>query len=395
MGRGLAPARVRGAVAATFFLNGFAFASWAGRIPDVRSALDLTAPGLGLLLFAMSGGSVLTLASSGVILHRLGAQRVVRAAAVMVGVSLAGVAIGVSSLESTPVTAVALLGYGIGTGAWDVAMNVEGAEVERISGRPIMSWLHAAFSLGTVAGAGVAVVGAHASTSLLPHLLPLAVAVSLTAVLAAAGYTGRMAADEASAGVGRAWLEPRTLAIGLLVMVLALTEGTANDWLAVALEDGYDVSRTVAVLGFAGFVTAMTLGRLLGPFLLERLGRVAAVGLTMVLSLVGVGLVVLGETAWLVVPGILLWGVGASLGFPVGMSAAADDPVRAAARVSVVSTIGYTAFLAGPPLLGFVAGEVGTLDALLVLGVLVLCSLPLVRSLRPPDAQRTPAPPPT
>jgi len=83
-------------------------------------------------------------------------------------------------------------------------------------------------------------------------------------------------------------------------------------------------------------------------------------------------LVVLGQVPVLVTLGIVLWGVGASLGFPVGMSAAADDPVHAAARVSVVSTIGYTAFLAGPPLLGFVADQVGTLDALLVVAVLLL-----------------------
>lgn len=372
------------AVAATFFLNGFAFASWAGRIPDVRAALDLSAPQLGLLLLALSCGSVATLAGSGALIHRFGPQRVVLAAAVVLGLSVALVAVGVSVVGSVVVTAVGLGGYGVGTGAWDVAMNVEGAEVERSSGRPIMAWLHAAFSFGTVAGAGVAVAGAHVSESLLPHLVPVGVVVAVFAVVAGLGYSGQLAPDESHAGAARAWLEPRTLQIGLLVLVLALTEGTANDWLALALEDGYAVSRTVAVLGFAGFVTAMTIGRLLGPLLLERFGRVRTVGLTMVLSLVGVGLVVWGEFAWLVIPGILLWGVGASLGFPVGMSAAADDPVRAAARVSVVSTLGYAAFLAGPPLLGFLAGEVGTLDALLVLGVLVTASLPLVRSLRPP-----------
>lgn len=370
-------------MAATFFLNGFAFASWAGRIPDVRAALDLSAPGLGLLLLAMSVGSVTTLASSGALIHRFGPQRVVIAAVVLLGLSLVGVALGVSVLQSVPFTAVGLCGYGVATGAWDVAMNVEGAEVERTSGRPILSWLHAAFSFGTVAGAGVAVLGAHGSTSLLPHLLPVAAAVTVAGVLSAASYSGVRAPAGSDAGMAHVWREPRTLRIGVLVLVLALAEGTANDWLAVALEDGYDASRSVAVLGFAGFVTAMTVGRLLGPTLLERFGRVQVVGLTMVLSLVGVVLVVFGGWAWLVVVGILLWGLGASLGFPVGMSAAADDPAKAAARVSVISTIGYTAFLAGPPLLGFLAGEVGTLHALLLLGVLVLVCLPLVRSLRP------------
>jgi MFS family permease len=167
-----------------------------------------------------------------------------------------------------------------------------------------------------------------------------------------------------------------------MVLALALTEGTANDWLAVALQDGYDVERWLAVLGFGGFVAAMTLGRLVGPVLLDRHGRVPVLWATMTSAGAGVLLIVFGGGPWLVVPGIVLWGLGASLGFPVGMSAAADDPVRAAARVSVVSTIGYTAFLAGPPLLGFVGDHVGTLRALLVVAALLVPAALVVPSAR-------------
>jgi cyanate permease len=95
-------------------------------------------------------------------------------------------------------------------------------------------------------------------------------------------------------------------------------------------------------------------------------------------------LVVLGQVAILVVLGIVLWGLGASLGFPVGMSAAADDPKRAAARVSVVSTIGYTAFLAGPPVLGFIGSQVGVLNALLVVSIVLVPSALVVPATRPP-----------
>jgi cyanate permease len=98
----------------------------------------------------------------------------------------------------------------------------------------------------------------------------------------------------------------------------------------------------------------------------------------------GVLLIVFGGNVVLVVLGIVLWGLGASLGFPVGMSAAADDPRRAAARVSVVSTVGYAAFLAGPPLLGFVADHVGTLNALLVVVVVLIPSALVVPSAREP-----------
>jgi cyanate permease len=125
-----------------------------------------------------------------------------------------------------------------------------------------------------------------------------------------------------------------------------------------------------------------------GPVLLDRFGRVIVLWATMAAAGVGVLLIVYGGSAALVVLGIALWGVGASLGFPVGMSAAADDPVHAAARVSVVSTIGYAAFLAGPPLLGFVGDKVGTLDALLVVAVLLVPAAVVVPAAREQQVAR-------
>lgn len=104
-----------------------------------------------------------------------------------------------------------------------------------------------------------------------------------------------------------------------------------------------------------------------------------------VLAVAGVLLFVAGPPMPLAFAGVVLWGLGASLGFPVGMSAAADDPTRAAARVSVVSTIGYTAFLAGPPLLGYLADHVGTLHALLLVAVLLIPSALAVPAARRPS----------
>ena len=175
-----------------------------------------------------------------------------------------------------------------------------------------------------------------------------------------------------------------------MVLALAMTEGTANDWLAVALVDGHDVSHSMGVAGFAVFVLAMTAGRIAGTGLIDRFGRVAVLWGTMAVAGAGVLMIVFAEQPVFVVIGIVLWGVGASLGFPVGMSAAADDPAHAASRVSVVSTIGYAAFLAGPPFLGFVGDEVGTLKALLVVAVLLMPAALVVPAAR--EQGRSPAP---
>ena len=380
----------RNAVGLAFFLNGLLFASWVSRIPEVRSGFELSNAGLGLVLLATALGSLVALPTTGAAIARHGTVRVVRFGILVavLGLSVAAAALG----EALPVTVVGLFLYGLGIGVWDVAMNVEGAEVERHLRRTIMPRFHAGFSLGTVVGA---LLGAGLVALDVPGRWHL-VAIALIALVAAWTTSSSFlpipsrADSDRPRSAARAWLEPRTLAIGVLVMALAMTEGTANDWLAVALVDGYDVSHSVGVAGFAVFVTAMTLTRFVGTSLLDAFGRAAVLWGTIVTAGVGVVLIVVGGHPAVVVLGIVLWGAGASLGFPVGMSAAADDPAHAAARVSVVSTIGYAAFLAGPPLLGFVGDEVGTLNALLVVAVMLVpaaLAVPAARVSRP-----TPAP---
>jgi MFS family permease len=189
-----------------------------------------------------------------------------------------------------------------------------------------------------------------------------------------------------------AWTEPRTLMIGVLTMVAAFTEGTANDWVSVAFVEGYGLPTWAGVLAFATFLSFMTLGRIAGTGLLDRYGRVAVLRVMLVVAGVGSLLVVFG-TAPLAYLGAAVWGVGVSLGFPVGMSAAADDPERAAARISVVATIGYTAFIAGPPLLGYLGDHFGILRALLAVGALLIVALLVLPAVREPD--RAPSQDPT
>jgi MFS family permease len=377
----------RNAVGLTFFLNGLVFASWVSRIPEARSSFDLTNGQLGLLLLAIAVGSLIALPTTGAAINRWGTVRIVRCGAVMASVGMAMAAVGLG--EVLAVTTVGLLLYGVGIGVWDVAMNVEGAEVERGLGRTIMPRFHAGFSGGTVVGA---LLGALFVELAVPALLHLVTVVALALVVVWLTSPSFLPIVETHAeqrtSAARAWLEPRTLLIGVMVLALATTEGTANDWLAVALVDGHDVSHAVGVAGFAVFVMAMTAGRFAGTTLIDRFGRVAMLWGTMVAAGLGVVLIVFGTHPAVVVTGIVLWGAGASLGFPVGMSAAADDPARAAARVSVVSTIGYAAFLAGPPLLGFVGDEVGTLKALLVVSVLLLPAALVVPSAREPELSR-------
>jgi hypothetical protein len=370
-------------VVLAFVLNGFQFASFVSRIPDVRGGLDLDNGSFGLLLLTSAAGAVLALPSAGMLIHRASAGAVVRLGVLTASAGLFVAAVGAGPLGDVAVSATGLFFYGIGTSIWDVAMNVEGAEVERRLGRAIMPRFHASWSLGSIAGAGLGVPVAAVSIPLPVHLGVLSL---LAAVLLLTGTRAFLPAEEeeeTKASPASAWLEPRVLAIGLMVLCFAVVEGSANDWLSLALIDGYDVAHWVGVAGYALFVSAMTFGRVFGTVVLDRFGRAPVLWATTVAAAAGILLVVLGEHVVLVAAGIVIWGLGASLGFPVGMSAGADDATRSAARVSVVSTIGYGAFLAGPPLLGWLGDRVGTLDALLAVAVLMVPAALAVLAARP------------
>ena len=396
----------KGAVYAVFALAGAAFAAFASRIPEIKSILDLSAGELGISLLAASLGSLLGLPAAGWFVHRIGAARTVGAGVIIGMIGILTIGLGVDVFASRWIVTAGLWGVGLGVGSWDVAMNIEGAVVERHLGRAIMPRFHAAFSGGTVISALIGAAMAAIGARILPHLIGIIVLVVTVATWALPKFLPRQAHDvpqdagahpadavegivepaaRQGSGIAAAWREPRTILIGCVTLVAAFTEGTANDWLSVAFVEGYHLPPWAGVLGFATFLTFMTIGRILGTSLIDRHGRVVMVRGTFVMAVVGAAMVIFGGPA-LAFAGAALWGLGASLGFPVGMSAAADDPRMAAARVSVVSTIGYLAFLGGPPILGFLGDHIGVLRSLTVVGGMVALALLAVPAVRESDS---------
>jgi MFS family permease len=382
-------ARARNADLVVFGFNGFAMASWMSRIPDIKQSLDLTPGALSLLLLAISAGSLLGLPLAGRVAHRIGAAKTVRLGLflAMPGQTVAAVAVQFGHSPWLVVPGLVFVGFGYGI--WDVSQNFEGTRIETALGKAIMPWFHAAFSGGTVVGA---LIGAGLTQLKVPVLAHIAVVVviGLVAVLWGTGQflptldegVDQETHDARMKGQKSAWLEPRTLLVGTIVLAAAFAEGTANDWMAVAFVEGHHLSNALGVVAFAVFLLFMTAGRILGTGLLDRYGRVVVLRILFAMAIVGCLLVVFGPT-WLAFVGAAIWGVGASLGFPVGMSAAADDPARAPLRLSVVTTIGYTAFLAGPPLLGFLGDHFGVLRALIVVGALSLIAMLVVPITKP------------
>ncbi|GAB47692.1 MFS transporter [Mobilicoccus pelagius] len=374
----------RNGTLAVFAANGFAMASWMSRLPDVRERFDLTPGALSVLLFAISLGALVGLPIAGRVSQRLG---VVRAAQLGVAVASAGLLWAATATLWAPShlwIAPGLVAFGLGNGVWDVAQNLEGGIVEQAVGRAIMPWFHAAYSGGTVVGAfvGAGIIALGIPTVV--HVVVTTLLATAFAGVAAGRFLPAGAMEEHAEGtvVRSAWTEPRTLLVGVMVLAAAFAEGTANDWMAVAFVSGHGLPAHLGVLIMGLFLTAMTLTRVLGTHVLDRYGRVPVLGALFTAAAIGSLMVCLGSLPVAIV-GAAVWGCGASLGFPVGMSAASDDPSQAPARLSVVSTLGYTAFLGGPPLIGFLGDHVGVLRALLAVGAASLAALLVLPAARP------------
>ena len=401
--------RWRNAVFVIFWLCGFMFASWASRVPTVRDVLDASTSQMGVLLFGLAAGAVLGLLASSHVISRLGATSTLLLCLSASSVGLVLIGLLASFVPSLLILFVALLAFGIGYSICDVAMNLSAAANERQIGKTLMPMYHAAFSIGTMLGAGFGALLEHLAVPIGVHLIGVGIASLVTSRIAVrflqpaehapeAPGAAEAAADEAAAADAASkldpmadplsdaqppesggwrtrlavWRDPRIILIGVIVLGMAFTEGSANDWLSLSMVDGYGILNAGGAATFGVFVTAMTLGRLFGGKVLDRYGRVPVLRGTAVCAVVGLVLVILGPNVAVAIVGVVLWGLGASLGFPVGMSAAADDPKSATASVAAVATIGYFAFLIGPPLIGFLGQHVGLLNAFWVVAVLTV-----------------------
>jgi MFS family permease len=196
------------------------------------------------------------------------------------------------------------------------------------------------------------------------------------------GLRARNTADGAAATHAPVWRDPRLLPIGFVVLALAFAEGTANDWLPILMVDGHGFSATLGSGIYAIFALTMTIGRFTGGRLVDRFGQRAVLGVSAAVGAVGLGLVAFVDNPVLAAVSVILWGLGAANGFPVAISAAGQSGPNSAARVSMAASIGYIAFLVGPPLLGFLGEHFGLRNAIIVVLVLVAAAIVATPAIR-------------
>ncbi len=377
-----------------FFIPGLLMASWATRTPAIRDTLSVSTAGMGVVLFGLSVGSMSGVLSSGWLVKRFGTRSVIRTAMSfsVVGMVILSVALW---FASPLLFACGLAVFGASLGSAEVAINVEGAAVEQALDKTVLPMMHGFYSLGTLAGAGVGMGLTALGVSANLHILLAALATIMPIIISITAIpdgTGKGSGEENGHGKKGVpfYRDGQLMLIGVVVLAMAFAEGSANDWLPLLMVDGHGFSPTSGSLIYTGFTLGMTVGRFTGGWFIDRYSRVTVVRASALMGALGIALIIFVDSAWVAGVSVILWGLGASLGFPLTISAASDTGPDAPTRVSVVATTGYLAFLVGPPLLGFLGEHYGLRSAMMVVLGLVMIAALVARAVAKPEPQNQP-----
>lgn len=371
------PRAARTAVTVAFFASGAAYGSFVSRIPALKEKLGAGEAELGLVLLAGAVGAVIVLPAAGWLAGRVGSRRVTRGALLAVAASLPLLALAPALIAF----AIAFAVFGACTSTLDLAMNAHGVAVEERYARPIFSSFHASWSLGGLTAAGAGGVAAALDVSPLAQLSGVALIVAAIFVWSARGLLPREA-DAQPAGSGFRRPSSALLALAALAFAGLLAEGAAADWSGVYLRDSVGTSEAAATVGFAAFAATMTLGRVVGDRLTEAWGPVALTRRAGLLASAGMALALGMGGAATGVAGFACLGIGLATIVPTVFRAAGRRASSPGAGIAAVSTVGYSAFLVGPPAIGFLAEAIGLRAALTVLVALCLLIVALAGSTR-------------
>ncbi len=372
-----------------FLSMGVMLATLLSRFPTLRDDLGVDTGVFALLLMSGAGGAFIALLLTGWAAARFGTRSVLLWATLAHTATF--IVIAYSSFVGSPrLFMLANFFMSFSFAFTNVAMNAEAAAVERHHGRKIMPQFHAAFSVGMAVGLAIGYFFSHFEVEVLWHftIVVLIFAIVRLAVIPMSAIDGRPVEGEGVALGGpfatakAEYRDSRVLMIGAIVFAAAVTENAAAQWVAIAGVDDFEKRESIGDAMYWVFVVSMVIVRSLGGHLLDRFGRVVMLRASALVTIGGLLLFAFTPVFWLAPVALVFWGMGAALGIPIGFSAAADEPKRAAARVAAVSSFATVAGIAIPPLIGNLAEVITTRRALLVVIVGCLVTLALAKAVR-------------
>jgi MFS family permease len=342
----------RWATTGVFFANGAGVGTLLPHIPHLQERLDLSKSVIGLCLLAAAIGSLTAMPIVGQALDRRPSRSIVR-----VGTCVYAAVLALPLLAPSPlVLAGALFLFGASNGTMDVGMNAHGAALERELGRPLLSSMHAGWSVGGVTGSAGATLAAAADLD--PRVYVACAALVLFVL--GTWFASRIGHATVRSERGGVFVLPSrgVLLLGLLAVLGLLVEGSMNDWSPLYLRQELGASASMAAAGFATFSAGMAAGRIFGDALVRRFGFETVLRGGAALATISLAGFLLAGSVPVTLVGLFLVGLGVANAVPLLFSAAGRTEAPGPA-VAAVATMGYSAFLGGPPLIGFLADQVG------------------------------------
>lgn len=362
------PKTYRIAVSGLFFMAGLCFSSWASRIATIQQELGLSEAGLGAVLFALPVGLMLSLPVSGWAVTKIGSRRVLTASLSLYGIAL--VCLGL--VNHVWLLALCLVAFGMASNATNIAVNTQAVATENLYPKPIMASFHGLWSLAGFAGAGVGTYMIGNNIRPFYHFLVIG-----GIVLAAVGICWNfLHNDKNPVSVGPAFVKPdkSLVTLGIIGFCSMVVEGAMFDWSTIYFKKVVLAEKGWIGAGYTAGMCAMAAGRFLADSFAHKYGLNTTLQLSGILSLCGLLTAVAFPVLFPAMIGFILIGLGISSVVPMIYSAAAKSrTMSAGAAIASVSTISFTGFLVGPPVIGFLAEATNLKISFLFLAVMALC----------------------
>jgi predicted MFS family arabinose efflux permease len=382
------------AIAACFFVNGFLYANWTARLPELQSFFNISNSTLGTLLFTTALGALVSMPITGWITSKYRSEKTT----VVVGMLFCCVIPFIPVSDNLWLARLAFFMTGFTSGAMDVTMNGQAVFVERAWKKPIMSSFHAMFSIGMAAGAGTGALFSHFETALTTHFMVVAIASLVTVIVSAGAITGTLFVEAApQAKTGSTFQLPAfsILPLGIIAFCVMTGEGSMADWSAIYMHKVVGESEAFSALAFGIFGAAMTIGRLFGDYTTHKLGKQRLLLWNCIIAITGLSLTLIVVSAITTLIGFFMVGLGLATVVPIVYSTAGNTKgIQPATGIAMASTIGYTGFFVGPPAIGYLSDAFGLrigLGYTLILFVLMMILILIFMGEKKPAVQQAEA----
>lgn len=359
----------RNAINLLFFVNGLVFASWASRLPDLQSQHGLDNHNLGIILLIHSIGAILAMPVTGWLIHKFGSRTMCKISCLLNILLFSLLPLSFSRYDLS----ILFLGMGASAGILDVAMNAQGVELEKMLQKPIMTFFHAMFSIGMVAGGAIAALANDQELSFFQHGFLISLLALILFFIASVSLINLSELEKLISGRILVLPSGPIIALGFIAFCCMMGEGAMSDWSTIYLLNTIELDAAQATFGLIAFAGCMTLGRLFGDNARKKFGDHRILLSGSITSLAGIILVISLLHPFLVIAGFGLVGIGLSNIVPIVYSLAGSYPgISPGVGIAMSTTIGYSGFMVGPPLIGFISDSYGLQTGLGIFLILFL-----------------------